>query len=338
MNEVIRDAKIAVLMGGPSSERDISLKSGKAVEEALQKVGLKVVPIVVDEDMEERLKEERVGVAFIALHGRFGEDGTVQEILERLSIAYTGSGVEASRIAFDKAVSKKIFLKEDIATPAFYVLEKGDKKEKMVSQFPFHPVIRNPLVVKPAREGSTLGVSIIRGEEEYLTALDRAFQYDRKILVEEYLDGREVTVGILNGSPLPVIEILPQREFFDFQAKYTEGLTNFKVPAPLPPDIYEETQALALQAHRALDCQGMSRVDIKVNSSGKPYVLEVNTIPGMTSLSLLPRAARAAGISFPQLCCKLIEIALRDKAQRHKGTEAQRKKRHKGKKAQRGKQ
>lgn len=313
VNKVIRDARIAVLMGGPSSERDISLRSGKAAAEALRKAGLRVIAIEVDERVEERLKEERTDVAFIALHGRYGEDGTIQKLLERWGIIYTGSGAEASRMAFDKAVSKKVFLKEDIATPPFRVLWRGDKRERMPSHRTFHSVIKNPLVVKPAREGSALGVSIVRGEEEYSTALDRAFQYDEKLLVEEYINGREVTVGILNGSPLPVIEILPRKEFFDFAAKYTEGLTDFKVPAPLLPDVYRETQALALRAHRALGCRGMSRVDMKVNSSGKPYVLEVNTIPGMTPLSLLPKAAQAAGISFPQLCCSLIEIALRDK-------------------------
>ncbi len=310
---LIRTMRIAVLMGGPSSEKDISLKSGKAVEEALRETGLKVVPIEVDEGVKERLKKEKVEVAFIALHGRFGEDGTVQEILERLGIVYTGSGIEASRLAFDKVNSKKVFLKEGLATPAFYVLEKGDKQEKMDSQLSFYSDVKSPLVVKPAREGSTIGVSIVRKEEEYLAALDKAFQYDRKIFVEEYLDGREITVGILNGCPLPVIEILPRKEFFDFQAKYTEGLTDFKVPAPLPPDVYQETQTQALKAHRVLGCRGMSRVDMKVNSSGKLYILEVNTIPGMTLSSLLPKAAQAAGISFPQLCYKLIEIALRDK-------------------------
>ncbi|NOX97602.1 MAG: D-alanine--D-alanine ligase [Nitrospirae bacterium] len=306
--------RIAVLMGGPSSERDVSLKSGKAVEETLREAGLKVIAIEVDEEVEKKLRDEKIEVAFLALHGRYGEDGTVQEMLERLGITYTGSGVEASRIAFDKIASKKAFLREGIDTPAFYVLEKGNKREKMISQFPFHPVIRNPLVVKPAREGSTIGVSVARKEEEYLIALDRAFQYDERILVEEYIAGREITVGILNGSPLPIVEILPRKEFFDFEAKYTEGLTDFKIPASLSSDVYREAQDLALKVHRILACRGVSRVDMKVNNSGKLYVLEVNTIPGMTPCSLLPKAAQAAGISFLQLCCKLIEIALRDKA------------------------
>ena len=310
-DELTPETRIAVLMGGPSNERDISLKSGKAVEEALRKTGLRVGAIDVDEDAEEKLRKEEVDVAFIALHGKYGEDGTVQELLGRLGIVHTGSGEEASRTAFDKGAAKEVFLKKGIATPAFRVLEKGGRQNRMISQFPFHPVIRNPLVVKPAREGSTIGVSIARKKEEYLAALDRAFCYDERILVEEYVDGREVSVGILNGSPLPVIEIFPRKEFFDFEAKYTEGLADFKVPASLSPDIYQATQTLALKAHRALGCRGMSRVDIKVNKSGKPYVFEVNTIPGMTPLSLFPRAARAAGIDFPQLCCKLIEIALR---------------------------
>ena len=309
-------------MGGPSSEREISFKSGRAVEEALRGSGLNVVAIDVDKDIEERLKEEGVEVAFIALHGRYGEDGTIQALLESLAIPYTGSGVEASRMAMNKVASKEVFLRDGIPTPDFYVLEREKDKDKdkdkdkevVISQPPRHSTIKVPVVIKPAREGSTIGVSVVKEEEDFLPALDRAFRYDDKILVEEYIDGREVTVSILNGSALPVIEIVPKHEFFDFEAKYTNGLTKFKVPAPLSKELYGKTQEVALQAHRALGCRGMSRVDMKVSQEGKPYVFEVNTIPGLTSISLLPKAAQVAGVSFPQLCRKLIEIALREKA------------------------
>ncbi len=308
----ISKKKIGVLMGGPSSEREISFKSGRAVEEALRRSGLNVVAIDVDKDIEERLKGEGVEVAFIALHGRYGEDGTIQALLESLAIPYTGSGVEASRMAMDKVASKEVFLRDEIPTPDFYVLKKEKKEDMVISQLPCHSTIRIPVVIKPAREGSTIGVSIVKEAQDFLPALDKAFQYDDKILVEEYIEGREVTVSILNGSPLPIIEIVPEHEFFDFQAKYIDGLTEFKVPAPLTAQLYGRTQKIALQAHRALGCRGMSRVDMKVSREGRPYVFEVNTIPGLTSISLLPKAAEAAGVSFPQLCRKLIEIALRE--------------------------
>ncbi len=311
MNQIAKK-KIGVLMGGPSSEREISFKSGRAVEEALRQSGLNVVAIDVGKDIEKRLKEEGVEIAFIALHGRYGEDGTMQDLLESLAIPYTGPGVEASRLAMDKVASKEVFLRDKIPTPDFYVLKKEKEREMVISQLPCHSTIKIPVVIKPAREGSTIGVSVVKEENDFLPALDKAFQYDDKILVEEYIDGREVTVSILNGSALPVIEIVPKHEFFDFQAKYTNGLTEFKVPAPLTKELYGRTQEIAMRAHRALGCRGMSRVDMKVSSQGRPYVFEVNTIPGLTSLSLLPMAAQAAGVSFPELCRKLIKIALRD--------------------------
>ena len=313
MNEIGKK-KIGVLMGGPSSEREISFKSGRAVEEALRSSGLNVVAIDVDKDIEERLKEEGVEVAFIALHGKYGEDGTIQALLESLVIPYTGSRVEASRMAMDKVASKEVFFRNEIPTPDFYVLKKENKKEIVLSQLLRHSTIKVPVVIKPTREGSTIGVSVVKKEEDFLPALDKAFQYDDKILLEEYIDGREVTVSILNGSALPIIEIVPRHGFFDFEAKYTNGLTKFKVPAPLTKELYGKTQEIALQSHRALGCRGMSRVDMKVSRKGKPYVFEVNTIPGLTPLSLLPMAAQAAGMSFPELCRKLIEIALREKA------------------------
>lgn len=307
----IEKKKIGLLMGGPSSEREISLKSGRAVEEALRRCGLNVVAIDVDKDIEKKLKEKKIEVAFIALHGRYGEDGTIQALLESLGIPYTGSGVEASRLALDKVASKEVFLRDEIPTPDFYVLNK--EKDIFVSQLLHHSTIKIPLVVKPAREGSTIGVSVVKKEGDFRPALDKAFRYDDKILVEEYIKGREVTVSILNGWPLPIIEIVPKHEFFDFRAKYTDGLTEFKVPAPLTKPVYGRTQEVALRAHQALGCRGMSRVDMKVTRKGEPYVFEVNTIPGLTSLSLLPKAAQAAGVSFPQLCHKLIKIALREK-------------------------
>lgn len=296
--------RVAVLMGGKSSEREISLRSGKAVVHALLKKGMEVTPLdIADDNLEEVVVKKNIDVAFIALHGKYGEDGTVQSLLEKLNIPYTGSGVEASRVAFDKVCAKEIFLKENIPTPDFYILEEAGNRvgERHIDM---------PLVVKPAREGSAIGVSIVREEKEFQPALEEAIRYDSKVLVERYVKGKEITVGILNGTALPVIEVRSRRDFFDFEAKYDACLHEFIIPAPLEEEIYHGVQEISLQSHNVLKCSGFSRVDL-ILSGGEPYVLEVNTIPGLTDVSLFPAAARAAGIDFPELCQKIIEIALR---------------------------
>ena len=297
--------RVAVLMGGKSSEREISLLSGRAVCQALIKKGLEVMPLdVADSNLEETIVKKDIDIAFIALHGKYGEDGTIQSLLEKLNIPYTGSGVKASRIAFDKVRAKEIFLKKGIRTPDFYVLEEGDEISS--------GHIDVPLVVKPAREGSAIGVSIVREKKELREAIFRAKKYDSKVLIERYIEGKEITVGILDGGALPVVEIHSKRDFFDFEAKYSAELHEFIIPAPLEKEIYYKFQEISFQSHSALGCSGFSRVDL-ILSGGKPYVLEVNTIPGLTEGSLFPAAARAAGIVFPELCQKIVNIALRDK-------------------------
>jgi len=305
--------RVAVLMGGKSSEREISLRSGKAVTHALLKREMEVIPLEVTDNWERAVKKKDIDIAFIALHGKYGEDGVVQSLLEKLNIPYTGSGVEASRVAFDKVCAKEIFLKENIPTPDFYVL--GETNGNRVEGW--H--IEMPLVVKPAREGSAIGISIVKEEKEFQPALEEAIKYDSKVLIERYVKVVEITVGILNGTALPVVEIRSKRSFFDFEAKYTTELHEFIIPAPLEKEIYHKAQEISLRAHSVLGCSGFSRVDL-ILSGGETYVLEVNTIPGLTDVSLFPAAAEAAGIDFPELCQKIIEIALRDtKAQSGKG-------------------
>jgi D-alanine-D-alanine ligase len=293
---------IGVLLGGPSAEREISLKSGRAVSRALREAGYRVVEIGEKEEIEAGIRFHRPAAAFISLHGRYGEDGEVQRLLEEMNIPYTGSGIEASRRAMDKAESRRIFSAAGLSVPPGRLY--GPDSVPGSPPFPF------PVVVKPAREGSSIGLSLVRGPEEFAPAVERAREYDREILVEEYIPGRELTAGILDDRPLPLVEIKPGNPFFDFEAKYVRGRSEFVVPAPLPPAQYRQAQELGLAAHRVLGCFSYSRADIIIGSSGRPFLLEVNTIPGFTATSLLPQAAAAAGIDFPELCRRLLADAL----------------------------
>jgi D-alanine--D-alanine ligase len=306
--------RIAVLMGGPSTEREISLKSGKAVFEVLKKENLNVLALDLDTDNKEAistlLKGSNIDVAFIALHGRFGEDGCLQRILEELEIPYTGSGIQASRLAMDKVASRKIFKDRGLNVPNSEALNKSgyidfeSLKEKFAAF---------PLVVKPATHGSSIGVSFVNDTPSLKTAIAFAFQYDNNILVEEYIPGREVTVAVLDEQPLPVVEIIAGNKFFDFEAKYKSNLTQYIVPAQLEEKTKEFVQKAGLAAHRALNCQGFSRADIILDKKDRPFVLEVNTIPGLTSSSLLPKAAAALGIDFTQLCLRMLKLAYEKK-------------------------
>jgi len=301
--------RIGVLMGGPSTERQISLKSGKAVYEALKQTGLMVEPIDIKSDNTQEntnlLNSYKIDCAFIALHGRFGEDGQIQELLETLKIPYTGSGVAASKLAMDKVASLRIFEANGLNVPKSKVLEKGlyNPQEK------FSQDLGWPLVIKPATQGSSIGLSIIEKEEELSTALALAFSYDERVIIEEYIKGREVTVGILNEVALPVIEIVPKNKFFDFQAKYQHGMTDYIVPAELKKTVEKDVKEAALSAHRLLGCFGCSRVDIILDRDETPFILEINTIPGFTSTSLLPKAAKTQGLEFRDLCLELIKLA-----------------------------
>ncbi len=301
--------KIGVLMGGPSTERDISLKSGKAVLEALQKLQLDAVAIdIKSEDHRQTAEQIRsfgIDCAFVVLHGRFGEDGQIQSILEGLKLRYTGSGVKASSIAMDKISAKQLLREEGLPVADQVIIEKKsfDRGKQVKAGFSL------PWVIKPAAHGSSIGLSIADSADEVLPAVDFALGFDDRILIEEYIKGREMTVGILQDQPLCVIEIVTKNRFFDFQAKYQNGFTEYIVPAQLPEDIALKARKIALEAHRALGCFGFSRVDIMLDGANRMCILEVNTIPGLTSSSLLPKAAKYAGIDFEQLCLKLLESA-----------------------------
>lgn len=293
----MKGKRVGVIMGGVSSEREVSLRSGKAILEALRSKGINAIPLEVGEDLVQKVLEAKIDVAFLALHGRLGEDGTVQGLLELLRIPYTGSGVLASALAMNKIKAKEIFLHHQIPTPEFIVWHEG-------AQPPFPP----PWVVKPASEGSTIGVSVVRDEEELGRAVQEARRYDHQILIEKFIEGKELTVGILDGSPLEVIEIVPKKGIYDYGAKYTPGMTDYLVPAPLPTEVRREVQGWALKAYEALGCSGCARVDLLLDEQGV-WITEVNTLPGMTSTSLVPKAAASEGISFPELVMRILEGA-----------------------------
>lgn len=298
--------KVGVLAGGPSSEREISLRSGRAVYQALVRKGVDAILVEMRDNINEVVREFKFDVAFIALHGRFGEDGTVQKALEEVGIPYTGSGPQPSLNCLDKIEAKKIFVGSCIPTPQFMVFEEGLTRIGDIASFGF------PLVIKPRFEGSSIGLGIVRSEDGLRGAVDHALKFDRILLVEEYIDGRELTVSVLDERALPVVEIVPKHKVYDYSAKYSDPDTKYLVPAPLSGDIALRAQELALRAHFCLGCKALSRVDMMLDKRGELFVLEVNTIPGMTERSLLPKAAVVSGIDFGQLCVKLVDMALKD--------------------------
>lgn len=296
--------KIAVLMGGPGSERDVSMATGKGVVKALRSLGAEVSEVdVKGADFELPGGTE---LAFIALHGTFGEDGQVQKILEDRGVAYTGEGVAESELAFDKIRSKEAFRQHGIPTPYWQIITLGQR-----------PTIPIPFVIKAPRQGSTVGVHIIRNEREVDAAITDASTYDRELLVEKFVAGRELTIGILGDQALPIIEIIPKGGFYDFTNKYpflnpsAGGGAEHVCPANIPDEQTRAIQELALRSHRSLGLQVYSRVDIMFPEEDEPSVLEINTIPGMTEASLLPEAAAVAGIGYPELCARIIELSQR---------------------------
>ncbi|MBT0653312.1 D-alanine--D-alanine ligase [Geomobilimonas luticola] len=292
----LKNKKIGVLYGGLSAEREVSLKSGAAVHGALQDQGYNAVTIDVGRDLAKALERERIEVAFICLHGRYGEDGAVQGLLELMGIPYTGSGVLASALAMNKIFAKQVFAASGLTVASYRVLRRGEELELAGLDFGF------PLVVKPSQEGSSVGVSIVKQVESLPAAFAEAFRYDEEILVEQFIKGREIQVGILDDHAMGAIEIVPKNEFYDFEAKYTEGMAEHICPPVLPPELYLRLLAQGEAAHRALGCSGYSRVDFLVTEAGECYLLEVNTLPGMTALSLLPEIAqKEAGIGFGEL-------------------------------------
>jgi D-alanine-D-alanine ligase len=288
--------RVAVLKGGPSAEREVSLASGAAVAKALRELGYEVAEI--DQvDTAVRLPSG-IEAVFIALHGTFGEDGTLQRVLEKQGIPFTGSDSESSRLAFDKVASKRLFERHGVATPRYEVLAPGQTRSMPL-----------PLVVKPPRQGSSIGVSKVFDEAEWPAALAGALALDHEALVEAFIPGAELTVGVVGEQVLPIVEIRAPEGYYDYRAKYTKGVTEYLVPAPLEPELTRMCQELAWAAFQALGCRGLGRVDIRLTPDGYPFVLELNTIPGFTETSLLPKAARAAGFEFPQLCEMILNQA-----------------------------
>ncbi|MDD2600383.1 MAG: D-alanine--D-alanine ligase [Kiritimatiellae bacterium] len=296
--------KIAVLMGGISNEREISLKSGAAVERALRESGYDVTAVVLESESLETLPAG-IEAVFIALHGGYGENGGVQADLDLLGIPYTGPGAAASRVAMDKVLTKQVFAQAEVPTPPFEVLCVGETLSKL----------RLPVVVKPPRGGSSVGISKVTRAQELEMAVLAACQTDDQgeALAESYIPGREWTVSVLNGVALPVLEIIAPEGWYGFTAKYTQGATRFSFPDSLEDQpVAAQAQCYALLAYQALECRGVSRVDFRVTPEGELFVLEVNTVPGLTATSLLPQAAARAGINFNHLCTKLIELAAHD--------------------------
>jgi len=335
--------KVLVLMGGISLERDVSLASGAAVAAALKSLGYEVLALdtaagsrfleqshdllAVDIkttppdlnqlarlDSEQSLKLvsfqqlAEVEVVFLALHGGSGENGTIQALLELAGKKYTGSGVLASALAMNKAISKKLFEREAIPTPDWILIGKKQGREEALAEAcrRFPP----PAIVKPNDQGSTVGLTLVEKEEEYPAAFEHAFQVTEEVLVEKYIEGRELTVAVLDDHPLDVVEIIPRNKLYDYECKYTSGMCNYVCPADLPVQTAAQLRDLGLRAFRTLGCRGYARVDFRMDRQGNLFCLEVNTLPGMTKTSLVPKAAKAAGLSFEQLVDKIIRLAV----------------------------
>jgi D-alanine-D-alanine ligase len=301
----MRNRKIGVLMGGLSSEKAVSLATGEAVVSALLERGYDVEPIFVDRDIDLVLRQSSIDAAFVALHGRYGEDGCIQGLLEVLGIPYTGSNVLASALAMHKVKAKEIFRLHNLPTPPYYVASRELEQELLSchSDFGF------PAVVKPVSEGSSVGVEIVRTPDEFINACERAFFFDDEILVERYIEGEEISVAVVRDRAIGAVEIAPRSGFYDYGAKYTKGATEYHIPPRISPERYRGVLTQAERAHRALGCSGATRVDTIVSATGNEYILEVNTIPGMTPTSLLPKIAASIGMSFEDLVEELVKAA-----------------------------
>ena len=300
----MKKRRIAVLYGGWSGERPISLKSGAAVRRALKRLGVPHAGIDVSPRVADELRKKKIDLAFLAVHGPFGEDGTLQGLLDIMGIAYTGCGVRASAVCMHKPTAKKLFRAAGLATPEGFVVTDP------AALFPHDRPTPLPWVVKPASQGSALGVTFVRAPSDWAGAMAAAFKADREALVEEAVSGTEITVGLLGDRALPVVEIVPEHAFYDFHSKYAKGGSRHIVPARLPDSVQREASRIALAAFRAVGGRHFARADLMVDSAGKPWLLELNTLPGMTDVSLLPDAARAAGISFDELVINMLSMAV----------------------------
>jgi D-alanine-D-alanine ligase len=291
---------IVVMLGGPSAEREVSLRSGAAVAQALRSMGHSITEL--DPRTDEWTLPSGTDVVFLALHGTYGEDGTVQQRLDELAVSYTGCDAESSRIAFDKHLTKLRCVAAGVPTPRHILVESSDASWPMG----WNP----PVVLKPVRQGSSVGLQFVERVADWSQALTEAFRFDDKVLVEEKIQGREATVGILGAAPLPIVEVRPHTGVYDYQSKYTPGATEYLCPAPFEDSVALRIQEAALGAFQAVGGRDYGRIDVMVRASGEPLVLEVNTLPGMTETSLLPKAAAAAGLSYSELCEKMVELAL----------------------------
>ncbi|MCI5837387.1 MAG: D-alanine--D-alanine ligase [Veillonellaceae bacterium] len=306
--KLTKDTKILVVLGGPSTEAEVSRRTGAAVAQALQTAGypvevLEFVPATAQAD----IIAAAPGVVFNALHGRYGEDGAIQHILEMSGIPYTGSGPVASAVTVDKVVSKRLLMQAGLPTAEFTAYTEQQTREEICAdiraRFTF------PVVIKAPQQGSTIGIRVVHTAEELAPAVDEAFRYDSFIMAERFLAGDEFTASVLNGKVLPLIRIVPHSGMYDYTAKYTAGATDYLVPAPISPELTQEMQALAKQAYELMGCCGVARVDFMTDTAGKPYILELNTVPGMTTTSLVPKAAQAVGIDFTELCEDILRTA-----------------------------
>lgn len=325
---------IAVFVGGTSPEREVSKSSGKSVYQALKSLGYKCTLIdpaygtnQPENDEEFFSKEDfgqiknenliktinsslmdKIDLVFLALHGKWGEDGLIQSLLELKGIAYTGSGVLSSAISMDKDLSKTVFLNNNVNTPSWHIIDR---------KFDFNEVIKvinskfnYPVVIKPNDQGSTVGLSIVRSDDQILNAIESSFNYSDYVVIEEYISGREMTVAILENKPLPVLEIIPKSGFYDYESKYTSGMSEYIVPADVPENISYKMQQQALAAFNSLRCKDYARVDFRLHENNEPFCLEVNTLPGMTETSLVPKMAKAVGISFEELIDRIVRNGL----------------------------
>ena len=315
--------RIGVLMGGLSAERDISMRSGLAIYQNLQEMGYDAALIDVGRDIANVIKKEKVKIAFLALHGGIGENGSIQGLLETLGLTYTGSGVLASALAMDKEASKKIFAYHGLPIAPFMVVRKvkGLKKGKAkavkakvpgVFDYPDFPApsFDLPWVVKPVSEGSSIGVTIVKEEAELVPCLEKTFSLNSKVMIEKFIKGKELHIGVIGNRVLGGVEVRPSLEFYNYEAKYTSGLTDYIIPPEVDEAVYENARELALKAHMALGCSGVSRVDFMIDEDSAPYILEVNTLPGMTTTSLIPKIAKAEGMSFNDIIEEIIRHAL----------------------------
>ena len=306
MKDKWKGKKVGVLMGGVTKEREISLRTGSAISASLRRLGFDVADIDVGSDVVERLRAEKIDVAVIALHGKFGEDGCMQGLLEIMRIPYTGGGVMGSSVGMDKVICDMVAMQLGVPLPRELCFNYGEETvESVIGRL----AIPLPLIVKPSREGSTINITIVRTADELPKAIETASRSDGKIIIQEYVPGKEITVGLVNGRALPVLEIAPKSGFYDYTSKYTKGATEYIVPARISPKIAERMQEWSVALFAALDCSGAARCDFIVGENDRAYFLEINTIPGMTELSLVPKAAAHIGITFDDLVLDILNAA-----------------------------